>query len=74
MAILTKTIQPSATAFAYDAALAFINLLFVAVEGTEFDIGITESNRMCRYAASEGKIYFNNNFDGTQRVFLIYKT
>lgn len=73
MAILTKTIQPLATLFAYDASLAFVQMIFVSVEGTQYDIGAAEANRLCRYAASEGKIYFNNAFDGSQRVFLIYK-
>lgn len=62
-----------ATAFAYDASIAFVKLIYVSVEGTQYDIGTVEGNRLCRYAASEGKIYFNNNFDGSQRVFLIYK-
>lgn len=75
MAIVIKTLQPAnGLLYAYDAALAFIKLIFVSVEDSEFDIGTVEDNRMCRYANSEGRIYFNNNFDGNQRVFLIYKT
>lgn len=73
--INTKTIQPAAgLSYAYDASLAFVKVIMAALEGTVTDVSTAVANRMCDYEPAEGKIYFENAFDGSQRVFIIYRT
>lgn len=74
MAILKKTIQPTAGLnYVYDAAITFVKMIFVSLEDVQTDISTVTGNRMCNYSTAEGRIYFQNSFDGIQRVFLIYQ-
>lgn len=73
--INTITIQPAAGLnYAYDSTLAFVKVIATALEGTVTDISTAVANRMCDYEPAEGRVYFENAFDGFQRVFIIYKT
>ncbi len=69
------TIQPSSGVnYVQHSSLAFVQLILVTVEGEAFNISTVEaSERTCLYAASEGRIYFVNEFDGIKKVNIKYK-
>lgn len=73
--INTITIQPAAGLnYAYNAAIALVKLIAVSNETDVYSIGAAALGTVCSYDSSGGKVNFQNNFDGTQRVFIIYKT
>lgn len=73
--INTITIIPApGINYAYNSALAFVKPIVVSNETAVYAITGSATGTGCRYAAAEGRVYFENNFDGTQKVYIIYKT
>lgn len=73
--IKTITIQPpNGVNYAYAPEIAFVKPIAVSNETAVYSIGTAAAGTICKHDSSGGKIDFENNFDGTQRVFIIYKT
>ncbi len=69
------TIQPLAGVnYVQNPLWAFIKVILVAVDDMVYDIGNAPGNLKCQYISSEGKILFENNFNGESKVILLLKS
>jgi hypothetical protein len=60
--------------YVYNSSLSFVDVSRVTMEGVSYNVSTTLiGNLIVRYSASEGKIYFNNTFNGGEKVNIIYK-
>lgn len=74
MIVEGQTIPAAGINYVYEAGMAFAFVVMVFVEGLQYDVSITSTgNRLCWYKQDEGRIYFQNNFDGLQKVEYVYK-
>lgn len=53
---------------------AFCKVIIAIVEDAVYDILTAPGNRACQYISAEGKVLFNDNFNGMQRVQLLIKS
>lgn len=69
------TIQPLAGVnYVQNAAWAFIKVILVAVDDAVYDLRTAPGNLKCQYIPAEGKILFQNNFNGGSKVILLLKS
>lgn len=71
----TVTIQPVAGVnYVQNAMWAFIKVILVAVDDAVYNILDAPGNLACQYIPAEGKIVFQNNFNGISKVILLLKS
>lgn len=69
------TIQPVAGInYVQNAMWAFIKVILVAVDDAVYDLRNAPGNLKCQYIPAEGKILFQNDFNGTSKVILLLKS